>query len=175
VAVVLVVQGQRQAPPMGPHRVGLLHRDEAEGSMTNLVPRGRAQIVRLADNRVAVSGSLAEIGAFLQRARSSGVLAGSSDPAPTAEPGVYLVTARLVPRVRETAPVVAWYQRPRVLALVVAGVLAALGAVGWLLVQLLIDALPVVLAVLAVGWLLAYLAGGTPVCTGLHCSGCRRH
>jgi hypothetical protein len=83
------------------------------------------------------------------------------------QPGAQPATVQ-VPRV----------QRSRRVVLIAGGATVLLAGIGYLLVRLveLIAAhLPLILGSLAVLLILAAVTGGSRVCTGVHCGGCKRH
>lgn len=143
-------------------------------------PASGATVVRLDDERAAVTGSPVQVGQMLDRLARTGRLARVSDPQPTGQAGQVLVTVRVLqPR---PAPALTARTRPRrrVRAWVwwTAGgaAVAVLAGVAWLVVA-------------AVAWVVAYWAhllvglallavvlaglGRVGVCVGVHCPGCR--
>lgn len=108
------------------------------------------KVDRLDDGQVAVTGSRAELVAFVDRARRSGQLAGFSAPQPTGRPGIWCVNVRLLPRVESAR------RPPRWLWAVVVGLVLA-GALAWAVVQLVAWLLANLWLVIVVGVIAAWL------------------
>ncbi len=137
-------------------------------------PDSQAVMVRLPGDRVAITGTPAEVGQLLARLVESGRLAGSTMPAPTGIPGQVLVNCRLVAVQYPTRPAVRPVTRIPAAAWCVGGVTAtAAVAAAWVTVAWLIDHWAVLaggLALLIATVLTLTRAAG--VCAGLHCPGC---
>lgn len=143
-----------------------------------LTSRSGAWIVPLTGGRASVTGTAAEVGMFLDRARRDGVLLHATDLLPTGEPRMFVVTVRLAARPRPVATPPP-RRRPEVVAAVV--LLAASGVVGgvwmWALLALILGVAREVASAVVVAALAALLAwallGQAGACPGLHCPGCR--
>ena len=137
-------------------------------------PGSQAVMVRLPGDRVAITGTPAEVGQLLARLAQAGRLASATMPAPTGLPGQVLVNCRLVSVQRHTQPAVRPVARIPAAAWCVGGVTAtAAVAAAWVTVAWLIDHWAILAGGAAV--LIAAvltLARSAGVCAGLHCPGC---
>lgn len=113
--------------------------------MTAVARRIRgADVMPLPNNRAAIAGPLATVSALLDRLRADGQLVDATNPQPTGEPGIVMVTARLVPAAlpRQGQP----RRRPRKLRIALLAVAAAvLAGIAWGIA-------------LAVSWVVAHVA-----------------
>jgi hypothetical protein len=143
-------------------------------------PASGATVVRLDDERAAVTGSPVQVGQLLDRLGRTGRLARVSDPQPTGQAGQVLVTVRLLqprpapaltPRTGPRSRVLpwVWWTAGGAAAAVLAGLAwLVVAAVAWVAAHWahLLVGLVVLAAVL--GGL-----GRAGVCVGMHCPGCR--
>jgi hypothetical protein len=137
-------------------------------------------MVRLTDDRAAITGTPVQVGQTLDRLARTGQLARVSDPQPTGQAGQVLVTvqvlqprpaaalaARTGPR-RRVRPWVWWTAGGAAVAVLAGLVWLVVVAVAWVVAHWAHLLVGLVLLAVLLG-----LAGRAGVCVGVHCPGCR--
>jgi hypothetical protein len=129
--------------------------------MTEIARIGSVEVLRLPGDRATLAGPLPELQALLDRIRRAGQLAAASTPVPDGRPGWYTVTVRLLPAQPAAAAPPAGFWTGRRVAVAAgagAGVLTALGVLGYLALTWVAAHLAGVLAVLVLAALIAGVA-----------------
>lgn len=119
------------------------------------------EVAWLSNDRAAISGTLGQVGAVLDRLRHAGRLAAASDPVLDGRPGYVIVTVKLLPTRRPAVPRRRFWTRRRAAVAAAAGlgVAGLLGVLAYLVLSWVAAHAAAVVAVLVVVALAAGAVG----------------